>query len=283
MTHVKDSFSNYMMNFFKEYNTIPGMKDLELYHMWKGTKCPPDNLSYIVFWNSLTFIKVLGLVFFIFLAIINIYKNGDFGLISNNKLSFFYESLLFGVSILIPLILSLYLRKGELKKNPNKFMSLFLVLFIVFFVLNYILEASGFWGWAFNYKIEQPNIFIELMSGKNTLLTSITGIFVIIILYTVIIIISAANFINKSSTNVYEHVIINPMITFVIESLVFGAASAAPVFYMANNRGDLSKNTTIEFVLATLKFSVLFYVFQYSGLWEVMFQGEKAQKFVFEK
>jgi hypothetical protein len=151
----------------------------------------------------------------------------------------------------------------------------------MFFVLNYILEASGFWDWAFNYKNEKPNIFVELMSGKNTLLTYVTAIITVIILYAIIIIITAANFINKSSNNVYEHVIINPLITFIIECLMFGAASAAPVFYMARNRGDLSKNTTIEFVLATLKFSVLFYVFQYSGLWEVMFQGEKAEKFVY--
>ena len=277
MKKIKDEFSLYMMNYFNSIPEYPGMKELADYHEWKGTKCPNDILSYKVFWNSLKFIKILGIVFFIFLAVINIFKNNNYGLIRNKPLQFLLESVIFGASIIIPMIFLLVLRKGQLKENPRKYIALFFMLFIVFIGINYILEASGLWAWMFDYKETNNNIFIDVITGANKPLALVGLGILIIIIYALIIIITAANFINISIKDVYDYNI-NSYILFTFELLLFGMMSAAPVFYIANNRNDLTKNTTIEFILASLKFSIIFYIFQYSGLWEVIFEGDKISR-----
>lgn len=278
MKKIKDDFSLYMMNYFKSIPDFPGANELSQYHEWKGTKCPNDSLSFEVFWNSLKFIKILGIVFFIFIACVNIFKNYNYGLITK-PLPFFYESLLFGASVIVPMIFSLIIRKGELKENPKKYIALFIMLFGLFVGLNYILEASGFWAWIFDYNTNKENIFIDIITISNKPLALVGLVVLVIILYALVIIITSANFINIGIKDVYDYDF-NPYIIFMFELLLFGMMSAAPIFYMANNRKHLNKNTTVEFILASLKFSVIFYVFQYAGLWEVIFEGQQINHLV---
>jgi len=56
--------------------------------------------------------------------------------------------------------------------------------------------------------------------------------------------------------------------------ILFGVISAVPVFFMASNRGVLSKNTTKEFLLIVLKFSLLHCVLQLSGFYRYLFTGD---------
>ena len=278
--HVKDNFSLYMINFFKAFSDYPGMKELIEYHKWKGIKCPDDNLSYKIFRNSLNFIKILGVSFFIILALINIIKNDNYFLITEEPKQFLYESLLFAASVIIPLFIMLYLRNGSLKEDPYSYISLFSVIFILFIVLNYILEASGFWAWSFNYKSEKSNIFADILSGENKILKYIAIGIVLIILYGIVIMITAGNSINMSSIDVYDHIIMNPTVTFIIECVLFSLISAVPVFYIAHNRNTIDNTTAVTFLLSTVQYMIIFYICQYAGMWEVLFQGNNLKKFI---
>ena len=95
--------------------------------------------------------------------------------------------------------------------------------------------------------------------------------------------ISAANFVNRSiinddNTDIYEHHILGPNVTFTIEMLVFAISSSVPLFLMARNREDLNTGTFKEFLLGTIKFSILFYILQYSSFWGDLFGEEPESK-----
>ena len=125
------------------------------------------------------------------------------------------------------------------------------------------------------------NIFTDLMNGHtNIIATILVGLFFIIIIYSSTVMISAANFVNRSimindKDDVYEHHILGSYGTFTIEMLVFGIVSSVPLFLMARNREDLNTGTVKEFFLSTIKFSVLFYILQYSSFWGDLF-GEAS-------
>ena len=59
---------------------------------------------------------------------------------------------------------------------------------------------------------------------------------------------------------------------FLFEAGIFGALSAVPIFFMASNRNALSKHTTVEFGLITLKFVLLHCLLQFSGFYTHTFK-----------
>jgi hypothetical protein len=336
-TKVKKTFDKFSDMMKEKSSMLKGtfLEFIPEYHEWKGQRCPSNELSYKVFHNSLFFIKIFGIVFFIGLMIWNLakYKNGY--LITDKPVWFILESFVFGISVVIPLLFSWWLRKGSM--DSTKFTKLAGIGFIIFFILNFILEASGFWTWVFNYGIHESfttttvptttvptttvpttqklnnsellscqsktieleqelqriktipstpikasnNIFSDLMNGNvNIFVTLLIGLVIVIIIYGVIVMISAANFVNKSiinddGTDIYENNILHNTLgsngTFLIEMLVFGIVSSVPLFLMARNREDLNSGTVKEFLLGTVKFSILFYVLQYSSFWGELF------------
>lgn len=347
-----DIFSDKMKEKTSWLNEWSFTKFIPEYHEWKGERCPSNKLSYKVFHNSLFFIKIFGLVFFIGLMIWNLakYKNGY--LITKKPGWFILESFVFGISVVIPLVFSWWLRKGSM--DTSQLAKLAGGGFTIFFILNIILTASGFWAWVFNYgmnesfenthvpttapthaptsihssnmkpnivpvtqspqiaelsscklkttELEQEllkvkseksvpkheqksnNIFTDLMNGNtNIIATILVGLFFIIITYGIIVMISAANFVNRSiinddNTDIYEHHILGPNVTFTIEMLVFAISSSVPLFLMARNREDLNTGTFKEFLLGTIKFSILFYILQYSSFWGDLFGEEPESK-----
>jgi hypothetical protein len=67
---------------------------------------------------------------------------------------------------------------------------------------------------------------------------------------------------------------LSPYLVFGLEMILFGVISAVPVFFMAHNRGVLSGNTTKEFLLIVVKFSLLHCLLQLSGFYRYLFTGD---------
>jgi hypothetical protein len=273
------------------YRTIqpPDLNSLSYYIEWKDIKYPADELTHKVFSNSFKSIKLLLIIFFIWMAITNIYLNNDsMDNIKEKPFIFLSESVVFALSSIIPLLILMYLRKGDIKHNSDKYVSTFSGLFIAIFIFNFILEISGFWYVLYEHNKEKDNKtnkIEEIVNGDaNWIYMTISGIILVFIILCTIVLFTSSVFINMSysynNTSIYEHIFINPTITFIIEGIIFSIFNSIPILLIANNRNMMNKITYMNFIFKFITFFILFYLLQYSGLFEVLFEGEREKKLV---
>jgi hypothetical protein len=239
--------------------------------------------AFDVFEKNLFFLKALGLIFIIILAIVNYSLYKDSGLIKKEPLTFFTESLIFAVGGLLPFLLLCYLRNNVYP--IEKVVKMSIVVFIVFFALNYLLELSGFYSWTFKPSIpksdeekacesvvEKELSYSDKMSkslGRTTeilMIALVAGSFFALIFST---------FFVMDTTPTYTRTGGMPtLLVFLIEMILFGVISAVPIFLMAKNRDDLSVKTTAEFFVIFGKFVFLHCLLQISGFYHHAFNPQ---------
>jgi hypothetical protein len=243
--------------------------------------------AFEVFEKNFLFLKSFGLVFLIILAVVNYvyYKNS--GLISDKPLLFFAESVVFGMSGVIPfLVLSQFRNRNHF--NNNQIFNISVALFLVFFGLNYLLELSGIYPAIFGKEEDNPDKSDKSDNPdksdksddqdnyshlKTSLGTTSDIILLTIFIVSIFSLFFATAFVRNMSPN-YNSDSLPTYSLFIIEMLLFGVISAVPVFFMASNRGVLSSNTTKEFLLIVVKFSLLHCLLQLSGFYSYIFTGK---------
>lgn len=275
--------------------------------------------AFLIFNNSLNFIKIIMVITFICLAVYNTIKYEDIGIISSKPLLFFAESLLFGLTIFIPLLISWTIRKTYLPfttilKDAS-------ILGVVFVILNYIIELSGVWDYMYSAhsketfesendqcsdinnttttsttspsittpntsspstttpisdqcKPEYKNVIYEIIDklkkGNHTLKTTIIIIGLLVGLSILLMTLSTLYISDFSPEYIFDGV--PPLLIFILEMLLYGIISAAPIYLIEYNRNNFTTKTTQDFIIQSLKLSCLFIVFQISGLWGSMFK-----------
>lgn len=245
-----------------------------------------DGYAYNVFEKNLFFLKALGLIFIIILAIVNYSLYKDTGLIKKEPFTFFKESLVFAIGGLLPFLLVCYLRNNVYSLQEIVKMSI--VVFIVFFALNYLLEISGIYSWTFKKSDEKTeeekkceNVIEGELSysdkmGKSVSRTTefmmiglVVGSFFALLFSTLFVMNTTPMYVRCTS--------ISPIYVFIMEMILFGIVSAIPVFLVASNRDDFSPvKTTTEFGVIFLKFIVLHCLLQISGFYHHAFSGVVA-------
>lgn len=227
--------------------------------------------AFQVFERNFMFLKGL---FFLIILIMAIHYPKVYhteGIIKTKSKLFFAESLVFGLSVIIPFLLLLFLRKNKFSKNQIFANSI--ALFMVFFALNYLLELSGFYTLAFNGHADvEP---IDPVDAKGRFIESISyalRIVLAIVLVLSLFMILFSTYIVRDSTINYKFKNINKWILFMIESILFGAISAVPIYFIAFNREALDpKKTSEEFLIITAKFVFLNIILQFSGFYNHIF------------
>ena len=336
--------------------------------------------AFMIFDNSLIFIKIIIIVTIVCLAIYNPIKYEDVGIISSKPGMFFLESFLFGLSFFLPILISWAIRKSYL--SFTQILADASVLGIAFIILNYILELSGLWTWMYTTPKDKkedfqavvntsafdnlyskvlniikpvstlsgstlsgstlsgstlsgstlsgstPQDFIKLGAGLSsptslgstslgstslgstslgstpqntskmepgnnckppynnavyeieekfkaghkgikTLVIVVGSLVGIALLFMVV----SSGFIHDLSPE-YTIDYIPKFIIFIIEMLLYGVISAAPIFLAQYNRNEFSSKTTKDFLMQTLKCSAFFIFLQVSGLWGSMFKDQ---------
>lgn len=239
--------------------------------------------AFEVFEKNFLFLKSFGLAFLVILAIVNYVYYKNTGLISKNPMLFFSESCVFGLSGVIPFLLLCFLRNNNYFSNTQIF-NASIALFLVFFGINYLLEMSGINPVIFKKeddnkenkdnkddKNDEDYTFKDL---KTSLGTTSEVILLTIFVVSVFSLFFATAFVRDTSTNYSRFQDTSSLLVFGVEMLLFGVISAVPVFFMASNRGVLSSDTTKEFLLIVVKFSLLHVLLQLSGFYTYIFTGK---------
>lgn len=244
-----------------------------------GNSMKNKHYAFDLFEKNFLFLKSFGLAFLIILAIVNYVSYKNAGLISEKPLIFFAESCVFGLSGVIPFLMLCYLRNGNRFTN-QQILNASIALFLVFFGLNYLLELSGIYPTIFGkddkdkeHKEDDKNEsnFDKL---KKSLGTTSDIILLIIFVVSTFSLFFATAFVRDVSPDYISLQSLSPYLIFGVETILFGVISAVPVFFMAHNRGVLSGNTTKEFLLIVLKFSLLHCLLQLSGFYRYLFTGD---------
>ena len=117
------------------------------------------------------------------------------------------------------------------------------------------------------YEIEEK--FKAGHKGIKTLVIVVGSLVGIALLFMVV----SSGFIHDLSPE-YTIDYIPKFIIFIIEMLLYGVISAAPIFLAQYNRNEFSSKTTKDFLMQTLKCSAFFIFLQVSGLWGSMFKDQ---------
>ena len=241
--------------------------------------------AYGIFEKNLFFLKALGIIFIIVLAIVNYSLYKDPGLVKKEPGTFFIESIIFAVGGLLPFLLVCYLRNTIYSFEQVVKMSI--VVFIVFFILNYLLELSGFYSWTFKTSPPKSDeekdcekVVSDEMSysdkigkslGRTTeilMIALVTGSFFALIFSTFFVMNTTPTYTRTGG--------MSTLLVFLIEMILFGVISAVPIFLMAKNRDDLSVKTTAEFFIIFGKFICLHCLLQISGFYNNAFNPESS-------
>ena len=264
--------------------------------------------AFDLFEKNFLFLKSFGLAFLIILSVVNYVYYKNTGLISKKPFLFFTESCVFGLSGVVPFIMLCYFRNNN-HFTKQQILNISIALFLVFFGLTYLLELSGIYPTIFqkeeekeeenkdekehenkdekeeenkeekehenkeekeHEKVEENN-FDKLK--KNLGITS-DIVLLIIFVVSIFSLFFATAFVRDVSPDYINLQSLSPYLVFGVEMILFGVISAVPVFFMASNRGVLSSNTTKEFLLIVLKFSLLHCVLQLSGFYRYLFTGD---------
>jgi len=248
---------------------------------FKGSLSNP-HIAFEVFEKNLLFLKSFGIAILI-LAIVNYYSYKNIGIISKKPKLFALESGVFGLSGVVPFLMLCYLRNGGHFTN-TQVIHYSVAMFIVFFLLNYVLEIGGLYSATFYEETDvnkdaqntiskdQDNI-----SYSNKFMNSVSRtsniVMLLIFLSSFAMMCFSAFMVKDFRPSYIKMKNINPYIIFFVEALLFGVISAVPIFFMASNRGALSKNIVKEFLLIVLKFSTLHCILQSSGFYAYIFTG----------
>lgn len=239
--------------------------------------------AYDIFEKNLFFLKALGLIFIIVLAIVNYSLYKDPGLIKKEPWSFFTESLIFAVSGLLPFLLVCYLRNTIY--SFEQIIKMSIVVFIIFFILNYLLELSGFYSWTFKKSPPKSDeekscekVVNEEMSYSDKMTKSLgrtTEILMIALVAGSLFALIFSTFFVMNTTPIYTQTGGMPtLFVFLIEMILFGLISAGPIFLMSRDRDDLSVKTTAEFFVIFGKFIFLHCLLQISGFYHHAFNPQ---------
>ena len=254
----------------KEQGIVERIKDwaTDLKKSWESPAVATE-----VFEKNIIFLKGFVGIFFIILALVNYFTFRDIGMASKRGWMFFFESVLFGMSGVLPFLLLCGLRTNFF--SNSKLISYSIALFLVFFSLNYVLEVGGFY--AFTFYSEEPALspvhdseksytdkFYESLGRSSIIMVAITIIGCLLMLLACSVLARNTDPQYKEWTSALPSAAV-----FVIEMFLFGAISAAPIYFMAYNRKELSKKTTKEFFIITAKFAILHCLFQLSGFYKV--------------
>lgn len=240
--------------------------------------------AFEVFEKNFLFLKSFGLAFLVILAIVNYVYYKNTGLISKNPMLFFSESCVFGLSGVIPFLLLCFLRNNN-HFSKTQIFNASVALFLVFFGLNYLLEISGIYPVIFKKEENSDNknnnaknntkdedyTFNDL---KTSLGTTSEVILLTIFVVSVFTLFFSTAFVRDTSPNYSRFQDTSSLLVFGVEMLLFGVISAVPVFFMASNRNALSSDTTKEFLLIVVKFSLLHILLQLSGFYTYIFTGK---------
>ena len=238
--------------------------------------------AFEVFEKNFLFLKSFGLAFLIILAVVNYVYYKNTGLISKKPMLFFTESCVFGLSGVIPFLLLSFLRNNNYY-NKNQIFNACVALFLIFFGLNYLLEMSGIYPVIFKKeddkddkddKDDNYDKDYNFKDLKKSLGTTSEAILLIIFIVSIFSLFFATSFVRDTSTNYTKFQSMSPYLVFGVEMILFGVISAVPIFFMASNRGVLSSNTTKEFLLIVVKFSLLHALLQLSGFYTFLFTGK---------
>ena len=246
-----------------------------------GNSMKNKHYAFDLFEKNFLFLKSFGLAFLIILAVVNYVSYKNTGLISQKPLLFFAESCVFGLSGVIPFLMLCYLRNKDHFTN-KQILNASIALFLVFFGLNYLLELSGFYPTVFQKEEDKEdkedkndkNDISNFDKLKKSLSTTSDIVLLIIFVVSTFSLFFATAFVRDMSPDYFSSNSLSPYLVFGVEMILFGVISAVPVFFMASNRGVLSKNTTKEFLLIVLKFSLLHCVLQLSGFYRYLFTGD---------
>lgn len=243
------------------------------------------------FYTNFKFLKGFGILFLCMMAYANWYLHSkSTQVIKDNSTEFLIESMLFGLSGVLPFLMLIYLRDNG---HMSTFSIVFtcLLLFLLFVGLNYVLEICGLWGLGFGYskksedeedkkedkkeddKKDTPKPFSKDEFQESYVYASgayMTFIFVAV----AVIMVLCLPLTRVFDPEYVELTNIPKPILFLIEALLFGMMSAVPVYLMAYNRGKFTSHTTKEFAIITLKFFILHIVLQISGCYKYWFRGE---------
>ena len=256
------------------------------------TKKNKKKAAFLIFNNTLNFIKIIMVITFICLAVYNTIKYDNVGIISSKPLLFFTESVLFGLTIFIPLLVFWYLRKTYIPFTT--ILSKASILGIVFIVLNYIIELSGLWDYMYGKKSkEQPindkdqckpkykNVIYEIIDKfKEGNIKVKTFVIIVTALVGIpLLLMGISSLYISDLTPEYNFDKIPTSFMFILEMLLYGIISASPIFLVEYNRNNLSSHTQYDFGMQILKMCGLFIFFQISGLWGSMFKDTFGLEF----
>lgn len=242
------------------------------------------NYAFEVFEKNFLFLKSFGLAFLIILAVVNYVYYKNTGMISKKPLIFFAESCVFGFSGVLPFLLLCFLRNNNYF-NKNQILNASIALFLVFFGLNYLLEMSGIYPVIFKKEENNTNNNKDDNDNKDdsdynfgdlkkSLGTTSEVILLIIFVVSIFTLFFATYFVRDTSTNYSRFQDTSSLLVFGVEMILFGVISAVPIFFMASNRDVLSSDTTKEFLLIVVKFSLLHVLLQLSGFYTYLFTGK---------
>lgn len=236
------------------------------------------NKAFDSFENNFMSIKAVLFVMLIAMAIYYPLKFKTMGMIKSKPLLMLAESTVFALSAIIPFIMLVMLRNK--RYSVKEIIKFSILIFVVFFVVNYLFELSGFYEYSFpkddttvdkNVSNTCEQNYTPTEKFLRTIDISLRSVFLFGMLLIIILMIVATLFVHDGSIG-YNFSGINKWVIFFFETLLFGAISAVPIYFVASNRKDLDpKKTSIEFLLITAKFMLLHIVLQFSGFYNHFF------------
>lgn len=245
--------------------------------------------AFNLFEKNLTFVKVFGILFILIVALTNYKQTKYTGIIKTKSKEFSIESLMFALSTVFPFLILTFLRNNKL--SGKVIFAICVILGIVFFVLNYLLEMTGLYGITFhgdeqhkkeeekvkehmgdndNPKDEPANPLVENLKKSVSISSQLVVASAIVI---PILIMLFTAFVVRDTNPDYVRFKSSPkLVVFIIETILFGALSAGPIFLMAKNRDSLTPETKKEFGLVLVKFALLHVLLQISGFYRHTFK-----------
>lgn len=232
------------------------------------------NVAYDSFEKNLMTVKAILVIMLMVMAIYYPLKFKTTGIIGQKPLLMLAESVVLAMSAIVPFIMLVLLRnKKYALKDIIKYG---ILIFIVFFVLNYLLELSGFYEYTFaspkpSIKAAAEQQYTETEKFVHTLDISLRSIFLLVAVVIFIILFLAVFFVRDTNID-YNFKGVNKWIIFFFETLLFGAISAVPIYFIAKNRKDLDPTkTSEEFLIVTAKFMLINIFLQFSGFYNHFF------------
>jgi len=106
----------------------------------------------------------------------------------------------------------------------------------------------------------------DFLDLSNNVLVKIAMIFFAIFLTINIIYLSIVSLINRDITVLKKHPIL-----FTVETLLIGFGCGSIIFLIIYNRGQINTWNTIDYILLSLRLSVVSLLMQFSGVYTYMF------------